>query len=500
MDAITLICLALLVLLLHLIRSRLAKRRLPVPSPPLFPFVRHLPILAWYGTFGTMAAALQKKYGDVFQLDFGLGSGPVVVLCNPAHFAEIKHVRERGMKLMYKNNKLDPFYTIMRGDAFFNLANEEWQRRRRIVLPVFTTSWIDGLLPAMLQKAYDVLVRGWLKKFNNQETSEPFLVAAELQHALFEIQVGTAFGIHQPQDAQLYQWISTVIQACYLEACGVPTWWTRRGGKLKNMMNKLEDVLMEVVRAAYELPLEELDCRRAIVPQLVAAYKRDQDGSLVDLTTVIGELCSLLTASFETTSMAVASALRLLDQHQAVQDRVLEELRETLPASIFGVQHGTENPFESVDQDMLTAKSLPYLTAVMNETLRLHPVAATLDRTLAKDLYLEGVGTIPKDTKVLMGASLAMTSPEIWGENANEFVPERWLDSEVTKEQKAFSLQFGYGRRNCVGKNLGAAGVRVALIAILSNFVVKVVAPNTVKTVEGLAAGPKAMKVTLQRR
>lgn len=107
---------------------------------------------------------------------------------------------------------------------------------------------------------------------------------------------------------------------------------------------------------------------------------------------------------------------------------------------------GKGNPLEESD-----IARLPYLQAIMKETLRLHPVAPLLLPRKAKtDVVLNGY-TIPKDAQILVNEWAIGRDPKYW-ENPYLFSPERFLESKIDVKGQNFQITpFGSGRRICVG-------------------------------------------------
>jgi len=105
--------------------------------------------------------------------------------------------------------------------------------------------------------------------------------------------------------------------------------------------------------------------------------------------------------------------------------------------------------------------NLPYLRAVIKETLRLHPSAPLIIRECAEDCTVNG-SVVKAKTRVLVNVYTIMRDPDSWAD-PDEFVPERFLDSSeerVGEHQMEFKgqnfryLPFGSGRRGCPGASL----------------------------------------------
>jgi cytochrome P450 len=96
-------------------------------------------------------------------------------------------------------------------------------------------------------------------------------------------------------------------------------------------------------------------------------------------------------------------------------------------------------------------------------------------------------------------------SPEFWGDNAEEFVPERWIDTDKSGKQVVnhhggtstnFSqITFLHGQRSCIGKDFARAELRCAVAGVVGRFKFEMQDPKqeihvagavTTKAVEGM--------------
>ncbi|KAK7438395.1 hypothetical protein VKT23_018009 [Stygiomarasmius scandens] len=186
---------------------------------------------------------------------------------------------------------------------------------------------------------------------------------------------------------------------------------------------------------------------------------------------VISQVPTFLVAGHETTSTAVTWALYALSQDKAVQTKLRDELF-TL---------STDNP--TMDE----LNSLPYLDAVVRETLRVHaPVPSTI-RVAVKDDILP-LGTPYRDVNGVMHDSILVKkgqtlfipivamnrNKQIWGEDAKEFKPERW--EKVPETVAAIPgvwgnlLTFLGGARSCIGYRFSLVEMKALLYTLVRAF------------------------------
>ncbi|KAF8006774.1 hypothetical protein BT93_K0936 [Corymbia citriodora subsp. variegata] len=115
-------------------------------------------------------------------------------------------------------------------------------------------------------------------------------------------------------------------------------------------------------------------------------------------------------------------------------------------------------------------EKMPFLQAVVKETLRLHPpVPLLLPRNALKDANFMGFD-IPKDTQVFVNVWGIGRDPDSW-EDPLAFKPERFLESNIDYKGQNFELiPFGSGRRICVGISLADRVVHLGLATLLYHF------------------------------
>ncbi|KAK7846890.1 cytochrome p450 76c4 [Quercus suber] len=113
---------------------------------------------------------------------------------------------------------------------------------------------------------------------------------------------------------------------------------------------------------------------------------------------------------------------------------------------------------------------LPYIDAIMKETMRKHPVAGLL-APHSGSVWMEDVSNkIKKGTRVFINTWSIGRDPSIW-DAPEEFQPERFLGKDIDVKGKNFELlPFGSGRRMCPSYSLGLKVVSSTLANMLHGF------------------------------
>ena len=124
-------------------------------------------------------------------------------------------------------------------------------------------------------------------------------------------------------------------------------------------------------------------------------------------------------------------------------------------------------------------ENMPYLNGVCEETLRLYPTVPVTVREAIRDTTFAGL-PIPKDTQFVLIPYAINRHPRFWGDNADQIVPERWIDTDKDGVQRPnknggtstnFSeITFLHGPRSCIGRDFAKAELRCAVAGMLGRF------------------------------
>ncbi|KAF3779752.1 Geraniol 8-hydroxylase [Nymphaea thermarum] len=167
-------------------------------------------------------------------------------------------------------------------------------------------------------------------------------------------------------------------------------------------------------------------------------------------------LTDLFVAGTDTSSTTVEWAMTELLRNPDKMAAAQSELKRTI---------GTHRMVQESDLPLL-----PYLQAVVKETLRLHPPVPLLLPHRADVTTQVGGFTIPKHTQVVVNAWAIGRDAKYW-ENPASFSPERFIGSDIDFKGKNFQfIPFGAGRRMCIGMPLGHLMVHLVLASLLHAF------------------------------
>ncbi|MCG8317358.1 MAG: cytochrome P450 [Pseudomonadales bacterium] len=178
------------------------------------------------------------------------------------------------------------------------------------------------------------------------------------------------------------------------------------------------------------------------------ARTKDADGNLLPMEKVISEVYGLMIGGHETSAATASWLMIWLQQQPEVYCKIREELL------VFIRKEGRHDP--------LLASELPYITACLNESQRITPSAPGYIRWLKEDTKI-GDWIIPGGTAVLPNIYATHRRKDIYGDDALQFNPERWLTKNGGN--RSFKphefMPFGGGRRACVGMSQAKQQLRI---------------------------------------
>jgi cytochrome P450 len=246
------------------------------------------------------------------------------------------------------------------------------------------------------------------------------------------------------------------IQLYYISIMGAMPWLDKL--LLKNPLllyflkipNPLVDFASECVRARLSESMSQRSAPRNpdFLTYFVNSQKQYPD-VVTDLQLITYATTNVLAGS-DTTAAALTSIIYYVVKHKRVHDKLLTEL------------DGSNSAYPL---SYAEAQSLSYLNAVIKEILRIHPTAGIeLERQVGADgLVLPTGHRLPPGATVGINAWPVHRDKEIFGDDAHEFVPERWLKNngetetdweERVRRMERCDLAFGRGPRGCLGKNV----------------------------------------------
>ncbi|XP_051130969.1 iridoid oxidase-like [Andrographis paniculata] len=411
----------------------------------------------------------RKTYGPVLWLR--LGSVDTMVVQNAASAAELfkKH------DLPFADRKVPDVltaYDFNQGTLGMNQFGGHWRVLRRICSMEFLVNKRMNETTELRHRIRENM-EGWILEESAASLGAGGEGAVQLSRCLFLMAFNLMgnlmlsrdlLDVKDPESREFFDCMNKVLQLS-----GTPNiadylpylkWMDPAGMKRKMMQN-----LSRTMKIAYRFIKERHDDRNAGKVRekkdfldVLLEYKGDgKDGpDRITEKNVNIIITEMFFAGSETTSITIEWGFTELLRNPSAFQKLREELD-----SVVGVGRRVE------ERDI---EKMPYLQAVVKETLRLHPaLPLLLPRNTMEDTTYLGY-RIPRGTQVLVNAWAIGRDPESWPDPLS-FKPERFLESGVEYKGQHFELiPFGSGRRICVGFPLAHRVVPLTLATLVQAF------------------------------
>ncbi|KAK9092646.1 hypothetical protein Syun_027557 [Stephania yunnanensis] len=416
-----------------------------------------------------------QKQGPMSYIWFGIT--PRVNILDPELIKEILSNKFGH----FSKIKVNPLLLLL-AEGVASYEGEKWAKHRRTITPAFHLEKLKLMVPAFHASCTD-LVEKWEKLVSNG--SHEVDVWPDLQKLTADAISRTAFGSSYENGRRIFQ-LQTEQAKLALEVLpflfipGFRFLPTKKNRRIKEIDIEVRNILSDMIN------------KRENATKHGEAHKDDLLGMLLDsnmkhiqengnsknigmtIKDVIEECKLFYIAGQETTSSLLVWTMVVLSMHPEWQAQAREEVLRV---------YGSNKPnFDGLSH-------LKIVTMIFHEVLRLYPPVTLLARYTYKEMKL-GSLTLPPGVEIAMPTLLVHHDRAIWGKNAEEFNPMRFLEgiSKATNNQVSF-FPFGWGPRICLGQAFSLIEAKLAMTMILQRFSFElsptyVHAPYTVLTLQ----------------
>lgn len=355
---------------------------------------------------------------------------------------QIRHVLQTHYD-RYRKNYGSPARMV--GRSILVVSGEEWERRRALAQPAFSSQATSQFMPE-LDASVDRMLEDWRRQAAKGRAVD---VKGSFRALFVELVCRILFGSPPPRDprkiqADIFRMASSLQRrALSLTALGkaLAMLSSPRYFQAKKRWRDLPSRLLDSALSAAE---------PALLPRRLAEAIADPSWPEFGSPQAQDEVRTYLVAGSETTASVLTWALYLVSRHPEVADRIRGEI-----ARVCNSRSPTADDVPRLD----------YVGWTINETMRLYPPVWHLTRIAKTKDEISGHAIHEGDTLCLCLYSL-FRDRRYWT-RPDEFWPERFADqTEATRWQSVF-LPFGAGPRACIGSHLAVTESVVVLARIL---------------------------------
>ncbi|KAH9841449.1 cytochrome P450 [Rhodofomes roseus] len=444
-----------------------------------------------------------RDYGSVVKMSGFLGS-PLLYVADPKALHTILIKEELTW---HETPEFIATNSIVFGaNALVSTLGAHHSRQRKLLNPVFSVNHMRHMLPLFYNVVYklrtaiesrvgnsgeprDIDMLGWMSRTALELIGQGGLgysldpLVQDTTNAYGKALKSLAPGL---QSLRLYRKVTVITPKI------VPAWLRRAvvgmfpRGTAVHTLKEIVDTMDFQSRAIYDAKkaafykgdaevVKQISEGKDIMSILMRANALADAADRLSEEEVVAQMSILIFAGMDTTSNALSRILYLLAQHPEVQEKLRQELLSA------GAADGI--PYDELNR-------LPFLDSVCRETLRVYPPVTLLFRAATQDTILplsEPIYTtdgtrmdeipVVKGSQVMLGFLGCNTSKAVWGEDAHEWKPERWLSpfpSSVTEARipGVYSniMTFLGGKRACIGFKFSEMEMKVVLSVLLTKF------------------------------
>ncbi|CAH1641552.1 unnamed protein product [Spodoptera littoralis] len=358
----------------------------------------------------------------------------------------------------------------------FLISGPTWRIHNKLLSTSFNQQVLNTFLPEMNEQARNMVAQMTAVAGKGPVDIKEFITQYILRSCMvFKVQfvfVGTSLGLeskHQDTiDNGYAKALEEILRIVGYRALNVQihpsciyNWTSMRRRELE-----LVKIVKNMINPIIQKRKSELKCTKMynydssttvsgkFKPTLDLMLDLSNEQNVLSDDDIRAHLNTFVAASYDTTSAILHNALMALGSYPDVQERVYEEVQDVF-----------QNNEELTKHDM---SKLVYLEAVIKEVLRVYVAVPMVARKVNADIVL------PKYT--LRAGSICVLSiyglhrHPLWGPDAKEFKPERWLNPDTLPTNPNVYAPFSFGKRNCIGKHYAMMSLKTSIAHVVRKF------------------------------
>ncbi|OHW95197.1 cytochrome p450 [Colletotrichum incanum] len=448
----------------------------PIPEPPGLPFLGNVSDINPDFPLGSMVS-LADQYGEIYRLRFP-GRSAIFISTRAL-------VNEACDEKRFKKSVSQALEKIRDGvhDGLFTarMGEENWGIAHRVLMPAFGPLSIRGMFDEMHDIASQLAL-----KWARYGPESYVVVTDDFTRLTLDTLALCSMGY------RFNSYYSPVLHP-FIEAMGdflteagnysrrlpLPAAFYR--GKDKKFTHDIT-VLRNTAREVLESRKANKSDRRDLLTAMMEGVDSVTGKKMTD-ESIMDNLITFLIAGHETTSGMLSFVFYQLLKHPEAFQKAQQEVDKVVGKGPIKVNH---------------LSNLPYINGVLRETLRLTATIPVFGVEPFEDTLLAGKYAIKAGETVVNLLAKSHLDPAVFGEDANEFKPERMMDENFNRLNKEFPncwKPFGNGVRGCIGRAFAWQEALLVMVMLLQNFNF-VLDPNyTLAFKQTLTIKPKDMRM-----
>ncbi len=405
-------------------------------------------------------------------VSYNVGPQPIFVVSNPDDVARVVLTDHTKFMKGALTHELSSFL----GRGLVTSEGRFWRRQRKIAAPSFTRRHIERFADTMVACTQHALT---------SMGDGPRNVHVDMMEMTLDIVLRTVFGDAEVPDIAAVGPLVEVMMEGFHRA---HLTWRRLLPRVAKRSTMAE---LEAGREALDTLFYGIIRQRRqrdggygedLLGRLLSA--RDDDGTGMTDEQVRDEVATIFLAGHETTALSLSFTMLLLAQHPEIQARARAEVD-----AVLGSRAAT----------MADVAKLPFIDAVLKESMRVYPPVYMFVREALEDVEIAG-WVIPRRAQVLTPVWTMHRDPR-WYDDPEVFKPQRWIEGLADRLPKYAYLPFGGGARTCVGNHYALLEGVLGLATMLQQLEVSPEPGFELELLTSVTLRPKhGVSVRLRRR
>jgi cytochrome P450 len=374
------------------------------------------------------------QYGDALKLS----AYNVMPVYSFSHPDAMQHILVKERNKYSHGKKWEDIIRLVGGNGLIVMRADEWQQRRKILLPFFKTKKVEEYVQTITESALRLL------KEHDQQGKYVVNIAKVMERLAFYNIGHLLFNYNLENEPHE---LHVAIMGCFNKASrfmqyplSAPLWIPTSSNRLfHKQLKKVDDLAYRII--AHTRQTQGDTMVNALIKQEGITEQGLRD-----------EIVTIILGGHETVAASLTWFWYLMAQHPDVVDKIQKELKSVLNGEMPTLE---------------TIKQLEYTQMALNESLRLYPpvwavsrYAEEADRVMGHD--------IKKGGQIVLPLYVTHRNPDFW-EKPNEFYPEHFNEEATSKRAKHAFMPFGSGERVCIGRQLGWMEMMMIISVILQH-------------------------------
>ncbi|KAK0175603.1 hypothetical protein PV327_009343 [Microctonus hyperodae] len=366
----------------------------------------------------------------------------------------------------------DPIQDPLMGNNLFLLRGNHWRGVRSLLSPAFTPSKLKPMFKFMMECSRD-LANYMVEQMQTQKTLTINSKDAFTRYTN-DVIATCAFGLNVNSTRNpLNEFYVLGRKATNFEGLlSLKFFLVSSFPKISKILNikfmdeKIENYFHKLVSDTVALR-DEKGISRPDMIQLMMESRKNIHNEIPNLT--LQEMTSqafvFFFGGFDTSSSLMCFLAHEISINPEVQAKLHDEIDEVHK------KYNGEPSYEAIN-------SMQYLDAVVNETLRLYPVAGILDRMCTKKFELPPTlpGTKPFELQpgdIIMISVYALQTDAKYYPDPDKFIPERFIEDPRKNLNSSIYMPFGNGPRMCIGYRFALIETKVLIYYLMLKCILK---------------------------